>query len=545
MRQVFRCIFRCIVPCLFRSLLCLALAIGIASVQGCFTDSGEGAGTAQGTPEVTPGKIPETPNAHPESTGTVPQHQDSAGTPARPNAILELQDAGTWRSRLIRDSSEIPVNGFKAFYFEDSTDMARLDSERVAFPALSYAYTGPGGVPAQRFDAYWIGRFEFAEDTAWRIDLSQSNSVARILIDDREIYTGEGSLSLIHAFAKGSHLIEIEYKNDWHTISFSVLFAPAVVDKPAGALDTAATGAEYWYASVNESGKSDLGLDVSLKPSAKPVILFLSSYRVVRWNIVPADSAQVLAVFVDSYEPQSTVTGLRASVPVTFRKGIPMAYRLMPDCYPQTGYCNDNGFLKLARYMGDEFKISLTGYTGDYNPASLSVPELILDSAEYRDIEDRTKALIESSRLRGLEDVFPGDTAATWQAHYLPSEADIPVGRFQAFYFSDRNPATVLHSEAAAAPAMKYSWSEFHGLDANDFAGYWIGKFAFSAPTTLAFGISQSHAQTAIYVDKRQILAGPGEDSATCSVSAGTHLIEIQHVNNWHTIDFAVTLEPR
>lgn len=533
MRQVFRC------------LICLALGLGLASQQGCFTDPGGGAGSPAGGPEPDPGKNPGTPSAHPESTGTVPKPTDSAGIPARPNAVLELKDAATWRSRLVTDNSRIPMNGFQAFYFEDSTDMAGLDSERVAFPALSYAYSGPNGVAAQRFDAYWIGRFEFAADTAWRIDLSQSNSVARILIDSREIYTGEGSLSLIHAFAKGTHTIEIEYKNDWHTISFSVLFAPAVVDKPAGAIDTAATGAEYWYAGAYESGKSDLGLDVVLGKSAKPVILFLSSYRVVRWNIIPADSAQVLAVFVDSYEPQSTVEGLRASVPVEFRKGIPMTYQLMPDCYPQVGYCNDNGFLKLARYMGSEFKLSLTGYAADYNPASLSAPGMILDSARYRDIEARTKALIESSKLRGLGDVFPSDTAATWQAHYLAAGADVPTGRFQAFYFSDKSPGTVIHSEPATEPAMKYSWSEFHGLDANDFAGYWIGKFAFSAPTTLDIGILQSHAETAIFVDKRQVLAGPGETSGTCQVAAGTHLIEIQHVNNWHTIDFAVTLVPR
>jgi hypothetical protein len=201
--------------------------------------------------------------------------------------------------------------------------------------------------------------------------------------------------------------------------------------------------------------------------------------------------------------------------------------------------------MKLARYMGTEFRISLTGYAGEYNPASLAVPALILDSAKYRDIEERTRALIESSRLRGLGDVFPGDTAATWQAHFLPSEAAIPNGKFQAFYFSDREPGSVRHSESVPAPAMKYSWSDFYGLDANDFAGYWIGKFTYAAPTTLDFGILQSHAQTAIYVDKRPILAGPGEEAGTCTVPAGTHLIEIQHVNNWHTIDFAVTLQSR
>jgi hypothetical protein len=499
----------------------LALVMGLWSVQGCFTDTEGGAQHSIEVPVENPGNPP--------------------GTPL---VVLDIQGAETWQSRFIKDSSEIPWNGFKAFYFRDSAVTLKADSERVAFPVLSYAYSGPYGIPAYQFNAYWIGKFAFAENATWRIDLSQNNSVARILIDKREIYSGRESRSLLHAFAKGAHSIEIEYKNDWHTITFSVLLAPAIIDTPAGEIDTAATGAEYWFAGAYESGKSDLSLDVALRKSAKPVVLFLSSYEVVRWNIIPADSTQVLAVFVDSYQPQSTVAGLPASVPVATRKGIPFAYKLLPDCHPETGYCETNQFAKLVGFMADEFKLSLTGFTGDYNPASLIVPEIPLDSAKYREIEERTRALAEASRLRWLGDVFPRDTAATWQSHFIASAADIPVGKFKAFYFSDKHPETVLHSETAAAAAMKYSWSDLYHLDANDFAGYWVGNFEFAAPAILEFGVAQSHAQTAIYVDKRPILIGREETAATCSVPAGTHLIEIQHVNNWHTIDFAVTLRP-
>lgn len=522
---------------MFQCISVFILVISLWSVQGCINGTD---GTAV-SPTVTPGNS----SVDPDKPTTPTQNPDSGKSTGPTVTILEINGAETWQSRFIKDSSEIPSNGFKAFYFEDSTASITAYTERVPFPALSYAYSGPQGISAERFNAYWIGKFEFPEKATWSIDLAQSNSVARILIDKREIYSGRESRSLAHAFAKGDHIIEIEYKNDWHTISFSVLFAPVGANPPSGEIDTAATGAEYWYAAAYESGNADLSLDVVLKKSAKPVVLFLSSYEVVRWNVLPADSSQVLAVFVDSYQPQSTVTGLGASVLVTTRKGIPFAYKLLPDCNPQVGYCDDPGFGKLVGFIGNEFKVSLTGYTGAYNPASMIIPEVILDSAKYKEIEERTQALIEGSKLRGLGDVFPGDTAATWQAHFIASEADIPVGMFQAFYFSDKNPESVLHSELSASPAIAYSWSSFHSLDANDFAGYWVGKFEFAAPTVLHFGIEQSHAQTAIYVDKRPILAGPEDTDGTHSLSAGTHLIEIQHVNNWHTIDYSVSLEPK
>lgn len=523
-----------------QNILCLSglgLILGLASFQGCTTDT-DG-------PGITPVIIPEDTAGNSEKPSTATPKPDSGKSTVPPVTIVEINGAETWQSLFIKSSSEIPWNEFKAFYFEDSTASITAYSERVLFPALSFATASPQGIPAKRFNAYWIGKFAFPESVTWHIDLSQSNSFARILIDKREIYSGRINRNLSQAFAKGDHVIEIEYKNDGDAASFQVLFARDSVETPPVKVDTAAPGVEYWYAAAYESGNANSSLEVVLKKSNKPVVLFLSSYDALQWNIRPADSSQVLAVYVDSFEPQSTVTGLRASVPVTTRKGIPFSYKLLPDCHPEVGYCDDPGFSKLVSYIKSEFKTSLTGYTGAYDPDSLTLPAVILDSAKYKEIESQTQALIESSRLRLLVDVFAGDTAATWQSHFVTSATEIPLGKFQAFYFSDKDPKTVLYSEVATAPAIKYSFSEFHQLSANDFAGYWIGQFEFATPTVLDFGIDQSHAQTAIYVDKRPILAGPESTAGTVSLSAGKHLIEIQHINNWHTIDYSVSLNQK
>ncbi len=496
----------------------LALVLGLGSFQGCNTDT-DPAEDALVVPA--------------ENTPTV--------------NIVEIKGTGTWQSLFIKNSSEIPSNEFKAFYFEDSTNSITAFSERVPFPNLSFSKASPQGISAKRFNAYWIGKFEFPEKATWRIDLSQSNAFARILIDSREIYSGRVSRSLSHAFAKGDHIIEIEYKNDWDTVGFTMHFTPTVPtgdETPPGTIDTAITGVEYWYAGAYESGNNNSSLNVVLKKSDKPVVLFLSSYRAVYWNITPAYSGQVLAVYVDSYEPQSTVTGLGSSVLVTTLKGIPFSYKLLPECHPEVGYCDDPGFQKLITFLGNESKV-LTGYTGAYNPASMSLPEVILNEAKYKEIKDQTQALIDSSKLRLLGDVFRGDTAATWQSHFISSDSIIPVGKFQAFYFSDKKPDTVLHSEITAAPGMKYSWSDLYKLDANNFAGYWIGTFEFTVPTVLNIGIKQSHAQTAIYINKRSVLTGPEDISGMVALPVGKHLIEIQHINNWHTIDFFVSLVPR
>jgi RNA polymerase sigma factor (sigma-70 family) len=84
-----------------------------------------------------------------------------------------------------------------------------------------------------------------------------------------------------------------------------------------------AAGAELHLVSVNPSiGLDGLPVDVEVRPTPRPVVLVLSSYDSVLWNLKVADGARVKAVILGGYSEQE-IEGLPAGIPVVFRTYYP------------------------------------------------------------------------------------------------------------------------------------------------------------------------------------------------------------------------------
>lgn len=95
---------------------------------------------------------------------------------------------------------------------------------------------------------------------------------------------------------------------------------PAHVEPTPEALLAAANGAELHIVGMYmpDDDKSGKPVDVEVRPTAKPVVLVLTSYIEAVWNVRPAPGARIAAVIVGAYFPQE-VDGVPAGVPVSRR----------------------------------------------------------------------------------------------------------------------------------------------------------------------------------------------------------------------------------
>jgi hypothetical protein len=141
------------------------------------------------------------------------------------------------------------------------------------------------------------------------------------------------------------------------------------------------------------------------------------------------------------------------------------------------------------------------------------------------------------------ETIAPDKIRSNWGKKLNPS-GTIPNTGFKAIYFDRDSPGSATFHENVDSIAIKYSWSEFHNIESPKFAAYWVGKLSFKSDTTKQITVSQSWAKSRIFIDG-EVVFGEGnmKESFTHEFSKGQHVIEVEYINNWHTVEFKVTVE--
>lgn len=139
--------------------------------------------------------------------------------------------------------------------------------------------------------------------------------------------------------------------------------------------------------------------------------------------------------------------------------------------------------------------------------------------------------------------VFPPYVAASsWSGKLNPSGKVFEHG-FRVFYFDRTTSSPRVLERQVNDIAIKYSWSDLHGIPSENFAGYWIGTLSFAEPATRRLSISQGHSKTRLFIDGKLIYEGGESSTFLHRFAAGPHLIEVDHVNQWHTTEFKLTLD--
>ncbi|NCP67669.1 hypothetical protein GW756_05365 [bacterium] len=282
----------------------------------------------------------------------------------------------------LNPAGEAPLNQWQAFYFSATNPNEVVKTEVVDRLSVNFNWSDMD-IESEEFAAYWVGDWEFEEETVWAINVSQGWSKARIFIDDRLVYAGDSSAELLHVFTAGTHRIEVEYLNAWHTVDFSANFGEPVerISKERlpewiklNRLDSLSLG----LVSVYESNSFDTRIPISFADKNEPVLLLLSSYSGVEWNL-DLMPEWVRGVVVASYENSTRAVGVPASVPLIYLNDyLDLPYRLQPECSSFGGYshCEHTGLVGIDAVIEPLFATTPKYFSGAYNTPGLMMPDL-------------------------------------------------------------------------------------------------------------------------------------------------------------------------
>lgn len=115
--------------------------------------------------------------------------------------------------------------------------------------------------------------------------------------------------------------------------------------------------------------------------------------------------------------------------------------------------------------------------------------------------------------------------------------------RFEAVYFdrSVENPKKI--SDRVAEIAIHYSHRDrYPRINPHNFAGSWKGILSFGTSTRKQIQISQGHSDTVVKINGKKVFEGDSFGDFVHTFAPGEHEIEVFHVNNWHVVDFKVTI---
>lgn len=323
---------------------------------------------------------------------------------------LHIEEA-RWKERLIKSDREIPSGQFRAFYLDDSDLSDPIYEEVVDRMGISYFNYDDENVfeiDPETLAAYWIGELSFSEEVEKEINISQSWSEVRLIIDDEIVYHGKDEQIIPFTFSRGSHVVEVEFLNDWHTTDVSV-----TIDDPLNELNgdqvrseldqllVDQSEVEVWYVGVYGVDSLHRDVEVKLSETSKPIVLLLSSHSNVYWNIDSNDQ-DLAAVIYSSYEPGTQLLGLSSEIPtyylgdgeVSYRserltyKGVP-SERCVVENYNSRCRSQYRDFLEMVRRVEALSGHKVTGFGGSYEVDRITLPETDVTDEFVAEIEAR------------------------------------------------------------------------------------------------------------------------------------------------------------
>jgi hypothetical protein len=284
----------------------------------------------------------------------------------------------TW-AKTLNPSGTVPRAGFRAVFFDRSNPGKPPIAADVDAIAIKYAWADFNNIRSEDFGAYWVGMLHFDAPATKRISVSQSWAKSRIMIDGAIVFEGGGKKTIDYEFAKGDHLIEVEYVNNWHTTEFKVTIQDVFTETSEASLSryfsADETGdARLYYVSLYESAAQDTKVEVVVPRTGKPAIVWLTSYEALDWRISASDP--VKAVVLSSYAPGSQVSGVGAAKVFRIRR--------WPSIHSETKRCSCSGggtfhcaersdLLDIADELERVTHRPLAGYVTKYAAAQVTI----------------------------------------------------------------------------------------------------------------------------------------------------------------------------
>lgn len=324
----------------------------------------------------------------------------------RINPFYDLKQ-NSWVEILKVDNKQIPLNKFRAFYMQLQDPKRVIYSENVASPSILYSRKEKfHNITPDHFMALWIGDFEFKKSTLKEITLSVSWAKVKLIIDGKVIYEGGESKIIPYTFTKGKHRIEIQYRNNYGQVDFLYDMLDPVKEIDDAFKSLIKQNTKIYFLSTYGSWRADHTLNVELQDSDKEVVLFISSYEPIYWNIKNAKNLQ--AIVYNAYGHGGKITTDNANTKIYHDKKLGYASRLMPYCYDgpvvhcEGKYNFRNAVKHIVKRTGrkpDGFSSTEVPSLGTKNLKHLDkkkniiVPQIILDVDMYKKIDNAMASL--------------------------------------------------------------------------------------------------------------------------------------------------------
>lgn len=167
----------------------------------------------------------------------------------------------------------------------------------------------------------------------------------------------------------------------------------------------------------------------------------------------------------------------------------------------------------------------------------------ILDDKAYAQ-KQKLQAKSRSSVAHTSTKRVPYKAGTTWGKALNPKGV-VPKNKFKAFYINTNRPKEVVSTEEVDAIVIRYVWDQFHKIKSQDFGAYWVGNIYFKKDEERAISVSLSWSKARIIIDGMVVYDGGSNKEFTYHFTKGWHKIEVEYVNNWHTVDFSVGIEPK
>lgn len=402
------------------------------------------------------------------------------------------------------------------------------------------------------------GDFYFTRETLKEFYFHLSSATVKILIDDKEIRSGNTDQTVItqssflYRFSQGKHRVKIIVYTDERQALVGVRIGMSDPQRPILSDDTVAHKIQAL------TQKSTMRLNylhdwqsqtLNLKNADKENILFLSASRPATYTVNNVKNGKLKAIVYSGegieFNGDATTTILRV-------QNIPAANILLPDiaqCHSLLGglLCpEDQSKVNLVqKWIQKIAHKPLDGFSSVVDATRpVLIPEIVVDKAMYQKIDEANEE-IQTKRSwlqQAVINPYPQYPANQRWADILriTRKTTIPINRFRAYYMDKNNPTRICYSEIVDHPSLLYSEKPFHTILADNFLGLWVGDFTFNQATNLNLNVSLSWAKIRILDNGETLYEGDQSTRFNHTFAKGNHHIEVEYINNYGSVDVNV-----
>jgi len=192
----------------------------------------------------------------------------------------------------------------------------------------------------------------------------------------------------------------VEYENNWHTVEFAVNITdpinPTTLDYVAAIVNADLKNYNLYYAGLYESSDRLLVTKLNIPKNEKPIVLIISSYSPISWDLIGDGASNVKYVLINSYSKGSSVLSNDKNIKIYNVKDLPHEYTILPNCTKDprgSVYCENKGLADFNNSIKKIFGKNIDGVSGKYNANSLNVPEQYTDNEAWKKFEAESQDL--------------------------------------------------------------------------------------------------------------------------------------------------------